>query len=143
MSTVAGVAEPGEDLSFLLDDMVRRVPDVRHVLAVSADGLLIGQTQDLTRTEGDQLSAVVAGLSSLTRGASSLLGGGAVRQVVVELEGAFVFTSAVSDGSVLAVVADVTCDVGLVGYEMTLLASRAATALTPALVDELRARLPR
>lgn len=141
MSTVAG--DGGSDLSFLLDDMVRRVPDVRHVLAVSADGLLIGQTRGLSRTEGDQLSAVVAGLSSLTRGASSLLGGGAVRQVVVELEGAFVFTSAVSDGSVLAVVADVTCDVGLVGYEMTLLSSRAATALTPALIDELRARLPR
>ncbi len=132
-----------EDLSFLLDDLVSRVPEIRHVLAVSADGLLIGQTRDLTRTEGDQLSAVVAGLSSLTRGASTLLGGGAVQQVVVELEGAFLFTTAVSDGSVLAVVAEVTCDVGLVGYEMTLLASRAERVLTPALIDELRARLPR
>lgn len=134
---------PTEGLSFLLDDLMARVPEIRHVLAVSADGLLIGQTRDLTRTEGDQMSAVVAGLSSLTRGASTLLGGGAVRQVVVELEGAFLFTTAVSDGSVLAVVAEVTCDVGLIGYEMTLLASRAERVLTPALIDELRARLPR
>ncbi len=134
---------PTEGLSFLLDDLVGRVPEIRHVLTVSADGLLIGQTRDLTRTEGDQLSAVVAGLSSLTRGASTLLGGGAVRQVVVELEGAFLFTTAVSDGSVLAVVAEISCDVGLIGYEMTLLASRAERVLTPALIDELRARLPR
>nr|WP_284328002.1 hypothetical protein [Demequina litorisediminis] len=37
----------------------------------------------------------------------------------------------VSNGSVLAVAADSTCDVGLVGYEMTLLVSRTENALTP------------
>ncbi|CAA9430042.1 MAG: Roadblock/LC7 protein, putative GTPase-activating (GAP) component of G-protein-coupled receptor (GPCR) system [uncultured Quadrisphaera sp.] len=136
-------AGAASDLTFLLDDMVRRVPGTRSVLAVSADGLLMGVSQGLDRTGGDQLAAVVAGLSSLTRGASRLMGAGEVRQVVVEMDGAFLFTTSVSDGSVLAVVADISCDIGLVGYEMTLLASRAGRALTPQLITELRARLPR
>ena len=33
-------------------------------------------------------------------------------------------------------------DIGLVGYEMTLLVSRAEATMTPALVSETRARLP-
>ena len=135
--------DTASDLSFLLDDMVRRVPGTRSVLAVSADGLLMGVSEGLDRTGGDQLAAVVAGLSSLTRGAARLMSAGQVRQVVVEMDGAFLFTTSVSDGSVLAVVADISCDVGLVGYEMTLLASRAGRALTPQLITELRARLPR
>lgn len=136
-------SDAASDLEFLLDDMVRRVPGTRSVLAVSADGLLMGLSHGLDRVSGDQLAAVVAGLSSLTRGASRLMGAGDVRQVVVEMDGAFLFTTSVSDGSVLAVVADITCDIGLVGYEMTLLATRAGATLTPQLVTELRARLPR
>lgn len=137
------VPDAASDLEFLLDDVVRRVPGVRSVLAVSADGLLMGLSQDFPRVSGDQLAAVVSGVASLTRGASHLLGAGGVRQVVVEMDGAFLFTTSVSDGSVLAVVADITCDIGLVGYETTLLSSRAGAALTPALITELRARLPR
>ena len=48
----------------------------------------------------------------------------------------------ISDGSVLAVVADATCDVGLIGYEMALLVSRTEATLTPQLVTEMRSRLP-
>jgi hypothetical protein len=42
----------------------------------------------------------------------------------------------------LAVAADATCDVGLVGYEMTLLVSRFENVLTPTLITELRQNLP-
>jgi hypothetical protein len=54
----------------------------------------------------------------------------------------FLFLMSISDGSVLAVMADATCDVGLVGYEMALLVSRTEATLTPQLVSEMRARLP-
>jgi uncharacterized protein len=54
----------------------------------------------------------------------------------------FLFTTSISDGSVLAVAADATCDVGLVGYEMTLLVTRAETTMTPQLVTEMRSQLP-
>ena len=48
-----------------------------------------------------------------------------MRQSIVEMDRLFLFTTSISDGSVLAVAADATCDVGLVGYEMTLLVTRA------------------
>ncbi len=115
---------------------------MRHTLVVSADGLLMAMSDRLDRTSGDQLAAIVSRLASLTRGASRHLGGGDVRQAIVEMDSLFLFTTSISDGSVLAVVADVTCDVGLVGYEMTLLVSRAEATMTPQLVAEMRAALP-
>ena len=128
--------------SWLLDNFGQTVPGVRQTVVVSADGLLMTLSTGLDRTTADQLAAIVAGLSSLTRGAARLLQGGQVRQSVVELDGAFLLLMTISDGSVLAVVADPGCDVGIVGYEMALLVSRAETALTPQLVAEMRRRLP-
>ncbi len=130
------------NFNWLLANFVANVPGVRHTLVVSADGLLMAMSDRLDRTSGDQMSAIVSGLSSLTRGASRQLGGGNVRQAIVEMDDLFLFTTNVNDGSVLAVVADVSCDVGLVGYEMTLLVARAEATMTPQLVAEMRAALP-
>ena len=128
--------------SWLLDNFVRTVPGVRHTIVVSADGLLMALSDDLDRTQGDQRSAIVAGLSSLTRAAARQLRSGEVRQSIVEMDTMFLFTMSISDGSVLSVMADASCDVGLVGYEMALLVSRTEATLTPQLVSEMRARLP-
>ena len=128
--------------NWLLVNFVKSVAGVRHTLVVSADGLLMAMSDELGRTSGDQLAAIVSGLASLTGGASRQLRGGRVLQAVVEMEDAFLFTTSISDGSVLAVVADADCDVGLIGYEMTLLVNRAEAVMTPDLVSEMRARLP-
>ena len=130
------------NFSWLLDNFVKSVPDVRHTLVVSADGLLMAMSDDLDRTQGDQLSAIVAGMSSLTRGAARQLGAGDVRQAISEMDAMFMFLMNISDGSVLAVVADASCDVGMVGYEMAMLVSRTEATLTPQLVTEMRSRLP-
>jgi predicted regulator of Ras-like GTPase activity (Roadblock/LC7/MglB family) len=130
------------NFSWLLGNFVKSVPGVRHTLVVSADGLLMAMSEELDRTSGDQLAAIVSGLASLTRGAARQLQAGAVCQSIVEMDRLFMFTTSVSDGSVLAVVAEATCDVGLVGYEMTLLVSRAEQTMTPQLVSEMRATLP-
>jgi len=139
MSTLSTEAA---NFSWLLGNFVKSVPGVQHTLVVSADGLLMAMSDELDRTQGDQLAAIVSGLSSLTRGAARQLGGGTVRQSIVEMDELFLFTTNISDGSVLAVVADATSDVGLVGYEMTLLVARAEAVMTPQLVSEMRARLP-
>ena len=120
------------NFSWLLGNFVKSVPGVQHTLVVSADGLLMAMSDELDRTQGDQLAAIVSGLSSLTRGAARQLDAGEVRQSIVEMDQLFLFTTSISDGSVLAVAADATCDVGLVGYEMTLLVSRAEATMTPA-----------
>ncbi|MGN6523736.1 MAG: roadblock/LC7 domain-containing protein [Actinomycetes bacterium] len=130
------------DFSWLLQNFVRSVPGVRHTVVVSADGLLMAMSDGLDRTSGDQLAAIVSGLASLTRGAARQLGGGQVHQTVVEMDDLFLFTTTIGDGAVLAVVAEATCDVGLVGYEMTLLVDRAEATMTPVLVAEMRAMLP-
>ena len=99
------------NFSWLLDNFVKSVPGVRHTLVVSADGLLMAMSDDLDRTSGDQLSAIVSGMSSLTRGAARQLRSGEVRQSIVEMDTMFMFTMSISDGSVLSVMADATCDV--------------------------------
>ncbi len=131
------------NFSWLLGNFVKSVPGVQHTMVVSADGLLMAMSDELDRTSGDQLAAIVSGLSSLTRGAARQLRAGDVRQSIVEMDEMFLFTTSISDGSVLAVAAEATCDVGLVGYEMTLLVSRAEATMTPQLVGEMRSRLPR
>jgi len=130
------------NFSWLLDNFVRSVTGVTHTLVVSADGLLMAMSDQLDRTQGDQLSAIVSGISSLTRGAARQLNAGEVRQAIVEMDSMFLFSMVVSDGSVIAVMADAGCDVGLIGYEMALLVSRTEQTLTPQLVGEMRARLP-
>jgi predicted regulator of Ras-like GTPase activity (Roadblock/LC7/MglB family) len=139
---VTTLSTEAANFSWLLGNFVKNVPGVRHTLVVSADGLLMAMSDELDRTQGDQLAAIVSGLASLTRGAARQLDAGEVRQAVVEMDDLFLFTTSISDGSVLAVAADAACDVGMVGYEMTLLVSRAETTMTPALVTEMRSRLP-
>ncbi|KGM11431.1 roadblock/LC7 domain-containing protein [Cellulomonas bogoriensis] len=136
------ISSEAANFGWLLDNFVRTVPGTRHTLVVSADGLLMAMSENLDRTSGDQLAAIVAGMSSLTRGAARQLHAGDVRQAIVEMDELFVFLMSVSNGSVLAVVADSTCDVGLIGYEMAMLVSRTETTLTPQLVTEMRGNLP-
>jgi predicted regulator of Ras-like GTPase activity (Roadblock/LC7/MglB family) len=130
------------NFGWLLDNFVKTVPGTRHTLVVSADGLLMAMSENLDRTSGDQMAAIVAGMSRLTRGAARQLHAGDVRQAIIEMDELFVFMMSVSNGSVLAVVADATCDVGLIGYEMAMLVSRTETTLTPQLVTEMRGQLP-
>jgi uncharacterized protein len=139
---VNSLSAEAANFSWLLGNFVSNVPGVEHTLVVSADGLLMAMSEELDRTQGDKLAAIVSGLSSLTRGAARQLNAGQVRQSIVEMDRLFLFTTSISDGSVLAVAAEATCDVGLVGYEMTLLVTRAEATMTPALVSEMRSRLP-
>ena len=139
---MTAISSEAANFGWLLDNFVRTVPGTRHTLVVSADGLLMAMSDNLDRTSGDQLAAIVAGLSSLTRGAARQLQAGDVRQAIVEMDELFLFLMSVSNGSVLAVVADTTSDVGLIGYEMAMLVSRTETTLTPQLVTEMRGNLP-
>ncbi|MGH3974458.1 MAG: roadblock/LC7 domain-containing protein [Pseudonocardiaceae bacterium] len=128
--------QPGQ-FGWLVDSFVERVPGVAHAVVVSADGLLLVASSGLPRDRADQLAAVTSGLVSLTQGAARCFEAGGVVQTVVEMERGIVLTMVISDGSSLAVLASPSCDIGLIGYEMTLLVDRAGKLLTP----ELRAQL--
>jgi hypothetical protein len=137
------LSREAQNLNWLVTNFVRKVPGVAHAMVVSADGLPIAVSEKLDRTRADQLAAVASGLSSLTQGAARHFGGDRVNQTIVEMERGFLFVTTVSDGSCLAVLASLACDIGLVGYEMALLVSRTGDVLTPSLRAELQASLPR
>ena len=120
-----------QDMSWLLTNFADHVAGIAHAVAVSADGLLLGASRDLPRDRADQLSAITAGLVSLTHGASRCFEGGAVLQTVVEMDSGFLFLMSISDGSALAALAARSCDVGQVGYEMALLVERVGAAIAP------------
>nr|WP_206067527.1 roadblock/LC7 domain-containing protein [Nonomuraea sp. FMUSA5-5] len=123
----------------MITDFVRNTPGVAHAVVVSADGLCLAASEGFPPDRADQLAAVSAGLLSLTVGASRVFEGGAVTQTVVEMQRGLLLVMAISDGSVLTVLAGPDCDMGLVAYQMTLLVDRAGQALTPALRAELQA----
>jgi uncharacterized protein len=129
--TVAGTVD-GRRLDWLLVDFVRTTAGTRHALVVSADGLRLAASHGIDVAQGDRLSAVTSGLVSLAQGVASSFGAGPVRQTIIEMAGGYLFVTSISEGSSLAVLADRRCDLGMVGYEMTLLAARVGHLLTPA-----------
>jgi uncharacterized protein len=131
------------DFSWLVGNFANHTPGVAHALVVSADGLPVAASQRLDRSKADQLAAIASGLASLTQGGARLIKGGLVKQTVVEMDRGLLVVMAISDGSCLAVLAASSCDVGVVAYEMTVLASRTGEVLTPSLRAELQAALPR
>jgi predicted regulator of Ras-like GTPase activity (Roadblock/LC7/MglB family) len=137
------MSHSARNLNWLVQSFVREVPGVLDSVVVSADGLAIATSDGLTREDADRLAAVASGLISLAYGTAARFQGGAVNEIIIEMEALFLFVSGISDGSCLCVVADAGCDVGLVGYEMAVLVDRAGTVLTPELRAELQAALPR
>ncbi len=119
-------------LDWLLAEFSREVPGVVHGVVVSGDGLRLATSPDVSVALGDQLAAAASGLVSLARGTAHLLDAGPVTQTILEMAGGYLFVSSVSQGATLAVYARRQCDIGMVGYEMTMLASRVGHALTPA-----------
>ncbi|MEZ0067751.1 putative regulator of Ras-like GTPase activity (Roadblock/LC7/MglB family) [Streptacidiphilus sp. MAP12-20] len=121
---MTATTKPSGDLNWLLDDMVRRVPAIRHAVVLSGDGLATGASGELAREDTEHLAAVASGFHSLAKGASRHFEVGEVRQTMVELDQAFLFVTAAGDGSCLAVLSEADSDVGLIAYEMALLVRR-------------------
>lgn len=129
--------------NWLLANFVRQTDGVIDAVAVSSDGLLMAKSEGLDRAAADQLAAIVSGITGLARGASRRFGFAGLRLVMIEMNGGFLIVSAVSYGSSFGVLLSEGCDVGLVGYEMSVLADRAGAVLTPHLVTELKNGLGR
>jgi len=136
------LSEEANNVNFLVNNFVNQVPGASEAIVVSSDGLPIAASTGMDRDSVDRFSAVASGLIGLSYGAASRFNGGAVTEVIVEMENAFIFVTGISDGSLLAVVAEAGADIGLIGYEMAVLVEKAGVALTPELRAELQAALP-
>ncbi|MBB6348840.1 roadblock/LC7 domain-containing protein [Nonomuraea muscovyensis] len=122
----------GTDLNWLLDDLVGRVNDAEHAIVLSSDGLLMASSEGLERTDGEHLSAVASGLQSLAKGVSERVGGGAIRQTVVEWKSRFLIVTFAGERACLAVLCGQGADIGLIAYEMAMLVARVGQYLTSA-----------
>lgn len=130
-----------QNLNWLINEMVDRVPGIAHAIVVSADGLLLVKSDGIPQERAEQLSAVTSGLESLARGAARCFEADEVKQTVIEMGPGFLLLMSISDGSILTTLANRGCDIGLVGYEMTLLVKRVGALLTPKLRAELHGRI--
>jgi uncharacterized protein len=131
------------NLNWLLANFVRGTDGVRDAVAVSSDGLLIATSDGLDRAEADHLAAIVSSLSTLGRSASRRYDFDGLKMIMVEMGRGFLLVSAIRGGSCLGTIADDGCDLGLIGYEMALLADRFGEVLTPGLIADSRRSLPR
>jgi uncharacterized protein len=96
-------------LDWLLTEFIRGTPGVVHAVAVSGDGLPLAASDRIGDGRANQLAATTSGLVSLARG--------------------YLFLTSMSEGSSVAVVTDRDCDMGMVGYEVTMLAARVGHVL--------------
>ncbi|NJQ02665.1 roadblock/LC7 domain-containing protein [Streptomyces zingiberis] len=112
-------------MDWMLRDLAESVPQTRHVVVLSADGLCVARhgTEDAV---ADRLAAACAGLQSLAGAVAAELphGTGRMRLVVLEVSGGFFYLMAAGEGAYLAVLADEDVDAGLMGQRMRDLVAR-------------------
>jgi len=124
------------DLDRLVADLAVRVPEVRHALVVSADGIpLAGASLMPTAEHADQLAAITCGLTSLARAAARVSDCGDVIQALVPMERGTLLIMTIGTAASLAVLTTAD-DLDLVGYEMTMLVECAASFVAPAARDD-------
>ncbi|WP_457030273.1 roadblock/LC7 domain-containing protein [Kitasatospora sp. P5_F3] len=119
-------------LDWLLENLLAATPGARYALVLSADGLKLCHTADLSTDQADQLAAIASGIQSLAHGASIEFGDrtGGVRQSMTEFHGGILCIVAAGEGAHLAVVTDESADVGVVGHNMYGLVEQIGTYLT-------------
>ncbi|MFM9590152.1 roadblock/LC7 domain-containing protein [Streptomyces scabiei] len=120
--TGTGIGTTADDrLTWLMEGLLERTPGARHALVLSRDGLRLCRTPELSVDRADQLSAIAAGIQSLSHGASVEFGDGSggVRSAMAEFHGGVLFIVEAGEGAHLALVTDEDADPGLVGHNMS------------------------
>jgi uncharacterized protein len=136
------IGTDAHQFNWLLANFVRNTDGVRDAVAVSSDGLLIATSDGLDRTGADHLAAIVSSLASLGRSASKRYDFDGLKLIMIEMRRGFLLVSAINGGSCLGAIAEGGCDLGVIGYEVAVLADRFGALLTPSLITESRRYLP-
>lgn len=131
MSTSADKASTPADFEWLVNQFTGEVPGVLHALIVSLDGLQLVSSRSLSRDLGDQMAALTAGLLSMADRTAALLSLGDSEYITIRLPRGHLLFMRVSESAGLAVVADASCDLRVVAYQMTQFVGSVGHVLTP------------
>ena len=83
---MTALSPDARNISWLVSSFVQRVPGVAHAIVVSSDGLPMAVSEGLDREAADRFAAVASGLIGLANGVAGPFGGGAVHEVIIEME---------------------------------------------------------
>ncbi|MBD0739885.1 roadblock/LC7 domain-containing protein [Streptomyces sp. CBMA29] len=123
----------GRDLSWMLDSALE-VPEARHAILVSADGLLMARSNEVGRDHADTVAAAMSGMQSLSRTVSDFVGGDDARQewrqTLVEFDHGWVFLISAGEGAYLAVSASPDADLAEITFRMQQLVGQLGKVLT-------------
>ena len=123
----------GARLDALLNELMRRVPELEAAAVVTADGLPMSSALPPAMDE-DRVAAMSAALLSLGERAAEGLGRGELTQVHIQGEYGGVWLLAAGDDAVLVGVSAAAAKAGLVLYELRRATAAVSTALA---ADEL------
>lgn len=122
---------PLPNMDWMLKDLVTSVPDTRHVVVLSSDGLCIAQASTPPDI-ADTIAAACAGVQSLSIAIAQRFphGDGSMRMVGIEVDGGYFSLMAAGEHAYLAVLADDGVDTRLLGQRMRDLVKRIGEHLT-------------
>ncbi|HCA84534.1 MAG TPA: dynein regulation protein LC7 [Streptomyces sp.] len=119
------------ELGWMLDEVLK-VPEARHAILLSADGMLRAHSQGISRDEADRQAAALSGLQSISRSTVEFCAqeSSPWQQTLVEFSDGYVFLVAAGAGAYLAVSATQDVDMEAVTYRMQKLVDRLGKELT-------------
>ncbi len=120
-----------DQLGWMLDDALS-VPEARHAILLSADGMLRAHSRGISRDEAERQAAALSGLQSISRSTAEFCDhpGTIWRQTLIEFVDGFVFLVAAGPGAYLAVSASADVDMEAVTFRMHKLVDRLGKELT-------------
>jgi predicted regulator of Ras-like GTPase activity (Roadblock/LC7/MglB family) len=120
-----------DDLSWMLESALE-VPEARHAILVSADGLLMARSNEVDKDQADTVAAAMSGMQSLSRTVAGFCGDARTtwRQTLVEFDGGWVFLISAGEGAYLAVSASPRVDMADITFRMQQLVGQLGKALS-------------
>ncbi|MFJ8635594.1 roadblock/LC7 domain-containing protein [Streptomyces sp. NPDC093568] len=118
-------------LGWMLDEVLK-VPQARHAILLSADGMLRAFSKDIDRDDAERLAAGLSGVQSISRSTAEFCGSANTpwRQTMIEFAHGYVFLVAAGEGAYLAVSTGDDVDMEAVTYRMHKLVDRLGKELT-------------
>ena len=119
------------ELGWMLDEVLK-VPEARHAILLSADGMLRAHSQGIKREDAERQAAALSGLQSISRSTAEFCAPETSpwQQTLVEFVDGYVFLVAAGAGAYLAVSAGQEVDMEAVTYGMHQLVDRLGKELT-------------